>query len=117
MPTQGSWSPKRKANEKNKHSPQLRCIHTLKGHHTEIVCVAFNVQARALPSEACANWFWLQGTHVATGSMDNTAKLWDALASAESASEAKSDPSSGGDRPSDRFSGWSLCPRLAKLSA
>ena len=24
----------------------LRCIHTLKGHHTEIVCVAFNVQAR-----------------------------------------------------------------------
>ena len=39
----------------------LRCIHTLKGHHTEIVCVAFNVQ----------------GTHVATGSMDNTAKLWD----------------------------------------
>lgn len=38
-----------------------QCIHTLKGHHTEIVCVAFNVQ----------------GTHVATGSMDNTAKLWD----------------------------------------
>ena len=28
------------------HLCQLRCIHTLKGHHTEIVCVAFNVQAR-----------------------------------------------------------------------
>jgi len=26
----------------------LRCIHTLKGHHTEIVCVAFNVQARRI---------------------------------------------------------------------
>ncbi|CAK0892762.1 unnamed protein product [Prorocentrum cordatum] len=36
-------------------------LHTLKGHQTEIVCVAFS----------------LQGTLVATGSMDNTAKLWD----------------------------------------
>ena len=35
--------------------------HTLRGHSTEIVCVAINPQS----------------TVIATGSMDNTAKLWD----------------------------------------
>ena len=37
------------------------CLHILRGHTSEIVCVAFNPQ----------------GTHVATGSMDKTATLWD----------------------------------------
>jgi hypothetical protein len=35
--------------------------HTFRGHSTEIVCLSFNPQ----------------GTVVATGSMDNTARLWD----------------------------------------
>ena len=64
-----------------------RCIHTLKGHHTEIVCVAFNVQARQellhLLLQAQIRWR-SQGTHVATGSMDNTAKLWDVFSSERS---------------------------------
>ena len=37
------------------------CLHTLRGHLTEIVCLCFNPQS----------------TLIATGSMDNTAKLWD----------------------------------------
>ena len=36
-------------------------IHTFRGHATEIVCLCFNTA----------------GTVVATGSMDNTARLWD----------------------------------------
>lgn len=36
-------------------------IHTFRGHATEIVCLCFNAT----------------GTLVATGSMDNTARLWD----------------------------------------
>jgi WD40 repeat protein len=36
------------------------CLHTLRGHQTEIVALSFNPQS----------------TMVATGSMDNTAKLW-----------------------------------------
>lgn len=36
-------------------------IHTFRGHATEIVCLCFNAA----------------GTVVATGSMDNTARLWD----------------------------------------
>jgi hypothetical protein len=35
-------------------SQRLRCIHTLKGHHTEIVCVAFNIQV----GDFCRGIIW-----------------------------------------------------------
>jgi dynein assembly factor with WDR repeat domains 1 len=57
--------------------------HTFRGHATEIVCLYFNPQVRGsfyfyfrITLETYCS-FTVKGTTIATGSMDNTAKLWD----------------------------------------